>query len=188
MRKNYWIALALVLILPAMLLTVSCAKKEVAATPEVTAPPEKPMEDTSKADAEAAAKAKMQEEQMKAQEAERAKMAAQEAFVNEDIYFEFDSSALMPAAQEILSKKADYLLSATGSNVTIQGNCDERGTEAYNLALGERRAEAAKAFLVNLGVDASRITTISYGEERPLDPAHNEEAWAKNRRDNFVLN
>jgi len=187
MRKNCWIALALVLVLPAMLFTVSCAKKEVAASPEVTTQPEQPMEDTSKADAEAAEKARLEAERLQGEEAERALAAARSAFVNEDIYFEFDSSALLPMAQEILTNKADYLQEVPDATVTIEGNCDERGTEAYNLALGERRAESAKAFLVNLGVNASRITTISYGEERPVDPAHNEEAWAKNRRDHFVL-
>ena len=187
MRKNDWIVLALVLILPAMLFTVSCAKKEVAAAPEVT-PMEQPMEDTSKADAEAAEKARLEAERLQAEEAQRAMMAGRQAFINDDIYFEFDSSALLPMAQETLSQKADYILNNAGLSVTVEGHCDERGTEAYNLALGERRADSAKAFLVNLGVNASQITTISYGEERPVDMGHNEEAWAKNRRDHFVIN
>jgi peptidoglycan-associated lipoprotein len=187
MRKNFWIAMALVLILPAMLFTVSCAKKEVAATPEVTPAPQAAPEDTSKADAEAAEKARLEAERLQAEEAQRKMMAAREAFENEDIYFDFDSSALLPAAQETLSQKADYLLANSGASVTIEGNCDERGTDAYNLALGERRADSAKAFLVNLGVNAAQISTISYGEERPVDPGHNEAAWAKNRRDHFVL-
>lgn len=187
MRKNSWIVLALVLILPAMLFAVSCAKKEVASAPEVT-PMEQPMEDTAKADAEAAEKARLEAERLQAEEAERAMMAARQAFMNEDIYFEFDSSALLPMSQETLSQKADYILSNNGVSVTIEGHCDERGTAAYNLALGERRADAAKAFLVNLGVNPSQVTTISYGEERPVDMGHNEEAWAKNRRAHFALN
>jgi peptidoglycan-associated lipoprotein len=69
----------------------------------------------------------------------------------------------------------------------IEGHCDERGTGEYNLALGERRANSAKNYLVSLGISAARISTISYGKERPLDPGHNEEAWAKNRRDHFVV-
>ena len=71
--------------------------------------------------------------------------------------------------------------------VTIQGHCDERGTNEYNLALGDRRADSTKTFLVDLGISASRLTTVSYGEERPVDPRHNEEAWAKNRRAHFVI-
>ena len=73
------------------------------------------------------------------------------------------------------------------ANVVIEGHCDERGTNAYNLALGERRAESVKMFLVNLGLSDSRMTIISYGEEKPVDMGHNEEAWAKNRRATFVL-
>ncbi len=189
MRKNTWIVLALVLILPAMLFTVSCAKKEVASAPEVT-PVEQPMEDTSTADAdaEAAEKARLEAERLQAEEAQRAMMAERQDFVNNDIYYEFDSSALLPMAQETLSQKADFLLNNAGMSVTVEGHCDERGTAAYNLALGERRAEAAKAFMVNLGVDASQISTISYGEERPVDMGHSEEAWAKNRRAHFTLN
>jgi peptidoglycan-associated lipoprotein len=186
MRKNHWIVLALVFVLPAMLFTVSCAKKEVMAEPEM-APEEQPMEDTSQAEAEAAEKARLEAERLQAEEAERAMMAARQAFTSEDIYFEFDSSALLPMAQETLSQKADYMMNNTGQNAIIEGHCDERGTAAYNLALGERRADAAKAFLVNLGVDAAQISTISYGEERPVDMGHNEEAWAKNRRAHFEV-
>jgi len=76
-------------------------------------------------------------------------------------------------------RKAEWLRENPDATVTIGGHCDERGTNEYNLALGDRRAESAKAFLVDLGIDASRITTISYGEERPVDPRNNEEAWAK---------
>jgi peptidoglycan-associated lipoprotein len=187
MRKNYWIVLALVLVLPAMLFTVSCAKKEVMAEPEM-APEEQPMEEAQMdAEAEAAEKARLEAERLQAEEAERAMMAARQAFTGDDIYFEFDSSALLPMAQETLSQKADYLLKNPGQGAVIEGHCDERGTAAYNLALGERRADAAKAFLVNLGVDTAQINTISYGEERPVDMGHNEEAWAKNRRAHFDL-
>ena len=71
--------------------------------------------------------------------------------------------------------------------VVIEGHCDERGTEEYNIALGERRANSAKKYLINLGVNPSQLSTISFGEEKPADPGHNEEAWAKNRRDEFVV-
>lgn len=179
--------LALVLILPALMFTVSCAKKQVASEPEVVETQE--ALDTAAADAAAAEKARLEAERLQAEEAERAMMAARDAFMNNDIYFEFDSAALLPTAMEALSQKAEYLLgNVDAMSVTIEGHCDERGTEAYNLALGERRADAAKSYLVNLGVSASQINTISYGEEKPLDPAHTEDAWAKNRRAHFVLN
>lgn len=110
-----------------------------------------------------------------------------EEFEMEDIHFEFDSAVLRDDAQGILRKKAAWLLDNQSVEVLIEGHCDERGTAEYNLALGERRATSAKSYLVSLGVKANRLAIISYGEEKPLDPGHNEEAWAKNRRDHFVI-
>ncbi|PKN51043.1 MAG: peptidoglycan-associated lipoprotein [Deltaproteobacteria bacterium HGW-Deltaproteobacteria-13] len=104
-----------------------------------------------------------------------------------DIHFDFDKYNLRPEDRQILTGNADYLLKNKNVKIIIEGNCDERGTAEYNLALGDRRANEAMNFLVNSGVNRKRIKTISYGMERPLDPAHNEEAWAKNRRDHFVV-
>lgn len=103
-----------------------------------------------------------------------------------DIFFDFDSSALSDEAQEQLKKNAAWMEKNPLVNVTIQGHCDERGTDEYNLALGERRATAAKEYLITAGVNAGRLTAVSFGEEMPFDPGHNEEAWAKNRRDHFM--
>jgi len=108
-------------------------------------------------------------------------------FENEDIHFDFDKYYIRPDAAEILKKKAQWLKEHPEVHLLIEGHCDERGTEEYNLALGERRANSAKEFLVNLGIDPKRISIISYGEERPLDTRSCEEAWAKNRRDHFVI-
>jgi peptidoglycan-associated lipoprotein len=105
----------------------------------------------------------------------------------EDIHFEFDQSSLTSEAQEVLKRDADWLRSNSSVAVEIEGHCDERGTIEYNLALGDRRARSAKDFLVNLGVSSTRMRTISYGKEMPLDPGHNEGAWAKNRRDHFTI-
>jgi peptidoglycan-associated lipoprotein len=107
--------------------------------------------------------------------------------MKQDVNFAFDSAVLDATAQAILKDKAGWMKSNMDAATTIEGHCDERGTVAYNIALGERRAEAAKAFLVNLGVPAAKMTTISFGKEKPLDPGHNEQAWAKNRRAHFVL-
>jgi Outer membrane protein and related peptidoglycan-associated (lipo)proteins len=93
----------------------------------------------------------------------------------------------MPEARETLKQHADKLTQNKNYNVLIEGHCDERGTTEYNLALGERRAKEAMKYFVELGIDGKRIKTISYGKERPLDPGNNEEAWAKNRRDHFVV-
>ncbi len=103
------------------------------------------------------------------------------------IHFAFDSYELTPKAKEILKKKAEILLNYPSIKMIIEGHCDERGTEEYNLALGERRARAAYEYLILLGIEADRLSIVSYGEEKPLDPRHNEEAWAKNRRDEFRI-
>lgn len=103
-----------------------------------------------------------------------------------DINFDFDNFDLGDEAREVLKKHAAWLTENKGVNITVEGHCDERGTAEYNLALGERRAKAAAMFLVNMGIDDKRIKTISYGEELPLDPGHDEAAWARNRRAHFV--
>ena len=103
------------------------------------------------------------------------------------IYFDFDKSDLSADARSGLQANADYLKSNSSVAVTIEGNCDERGSAEYNLALGKRRAEAAFKYLADLGVEASRMTTISFGKERPAVEGHNELAWAKNRRDDFKV-
>lgn len=98
------------------------------------------------------------------------------------VYFDFDDAAIRPEFAELLQAHADYLVKNPGVSVRIEGHTDERGTPEYNIALGERRANAVKAYLSGLGVQASQMNTVSYGEEMPLDPAHTDEAWAKNRR------
>jgi len=114
--------------------------------------------------------------------------AAAMAFVTENIYFAFDSATLSDQAQEILNGKAEYLRSNSGVAITVEGHCDARGTDAYNMALGERRAESVRGFLVDLGISADRLHTLSYGEERPVAMGQNEASWAKNRRAQFVIN
>lgn len=105
----------------------------------------------------------------------------------QSIHFDFDKYNLTDEAIAILTKNAEILLNNPDIEITIEGHCDERGTDEYNLALGEKRAMAARDFLVRFGIEKSRISIVSYGEERPLDPRHNEEAWAKNRRAEFVI-
>ena len=112
---------------------------------------------------------------------------AQEALVKEDVYFDYDSSALNPDAESTLLSKASYLQQNTSVHIIVEGHTDDRGTVEYNLSLGERRAESCKSFLINNGISADRIITISYGEERPAAGGSDESAWAKNRRAHFVL-
>jgi peptidoglycan-associated lipoprotein len=113
---------------------------------------------------------------------------SQEAFVSENIYFAFDSSVLSDQAQQILNSKAEYLRTNPDITITVEGHCDDRGTNAYNVVLGERRAKSVKIFLTGLGIGTNRLNTVSYGEERPIATRHDEASWAQNRRAQFVIN
>ncbi len=101
------------------------------------------------------------------------------------IHFDFDKSDIKSEYKKTLEENAAWLKQNKDAKVTVEGHCDERGTEEYNLALGQHRAKTTKAYLVNLGVDAKRLSTKSYGEEKPLETCHNESCWWKNRRADF---
>ncbi len=103
------------------------------------------------------------------------------------VYFDFDSSAIRPDQIAAIEADAAVLKNNPGVNIRIEGNCDERGTNEYNMALGERRAQSGKRYIENLGVDPSRMSTISYGEEKPINHGHDELSWSQNRRDDFVI-
>ncbi len=120
-------------------------------------------------------------------EEKKAAEAAPEVTSLDTAYFDFDKYTLKPEAREALKKAADWLSKNTDKKVAIQGNCDERGTVEYNLALGQRRAEASAKYLVDLGIAKDRVSTVSYGKERPVCKESNEECWAKNRRADVVL-
>jgi peptidoglycan-associated lipoprotein len=108
--------------------------------------------------------------------------------VGDRVFFAFDRSDLNADSRATLEKLASWMTTYQNVTITIEGHCDERGTREYNLALGERRSDAARDYLVALGVDGGRVTTISYGKERPAVLGSNEDAWAQNRRDVFVVN
>lgn len=152
-------------------------------------------EPSIKKEAERTKEMKPKEEQG-AKEFEKSLMAKKEpgiegeVFENKllnDIHFDFDKYNIRPGDAEILKENAVLLKKYPKVKVQIEGHCDERGTNEYNMALGERRANSAKKYLIKLGVQEDRVPTVSYGEERPLDPGHNEGAWAKNRRDHFTI-
>jgi len=103
-----------------------------------------------------------------------------------DIHFDFDKYNIRPGDAETLKKDFEWFKQNPGKKARVEGHCDERGTVEYNLVLGQKRADSAKAYLVNLGADGKLIETVSYGKEKPIDPGHNEEAWAKNRRVHFL--
>ncbi|MDI6776657.1 MAG: peptidoglycan-associated lipoprotein Pal [Syntrophales bacterium] len=199
-KRNLWVILILTVCVSAMLVT-GCAKKPVQkAVITGEEPPaveqQVPLEDQAakeQAARERALKEQTLKEQALKEQAAKEEAAkelvptAKEEFKLEDIHFDFDKFNLKPEVRKILEQHTDWLLKHENCSLVIEGHCDERGTTEYNLALGERRAAAAAKYLTDLGIDETRIETISYGEERPLDPGHNEEAWAKNRRAHFVV-
>lgn len=186
MKSRWYIAVMVILAL-SLLLGAGCAKKTTSSAPPESSvdikddsswtPPPPPEEYEAPVDEEALA----------AEEMAREKAAAVEELTSATIHFDFDSYELGEEARSVLSRKADIMRNFTDVKVVIEGHCDERGTEEYNLALGERRARAAYEHLVILGVDPERMSIVSFGEERPVDPAHNEAAWAQNRRSEFVV-
>ena len=173
MRLKIWVGLGVLLALVLMLGT-GCAKKKVSAEP---APVKK----------EKAPDTVRQRDIQEQAAARRAMQRAENELQANRIYFDFDKYDLKPESKAVLKEKAGILKKYKDWKMLIEGHCDERGTEEYNLALGERRARAAYEFLVILGVESSRLKIVSFGEERPADPGHSETAWAKNRRDEFKV-
>ena len=118
--------------------------------------------------------------------AQKRPKAAKAAPALQRIHFDFDKSNIKPEYEPVLRANAAWMQAHKNTNVTIEGNCDQRGSVEYNLALGDRRAKSAQNYLINLGIPASRLSTISYGKERPLCTQMNESCWWQNRRDDFV--
>ena len=203
MKRNAIIVTLFIFACSSIFFMCSCAKKKLVTEESViTARPT----EVEKAEKEAAAVKRAQQEEArraeevrieKLEELEEAKrreaeekarqLAEAQGFELQPIYFDFDRSSIRDEARAILEKTAAFLKENPGIRIRIEGNCDERGTNEYNLALGERRANSAKLFLVSLGISPDRIRAISYGEERPLALGGGEDAWAKNRRDDFVV-
>lgn len=140
-------------------------------------------------EARARAEAERRAEQRRADSVAASKRTSEQLQLTlaELIHFDFDKSSIRPIDADILNRKVPVLNANPTLRIQIAGNCDERGSDEYNLALGNRRAMASKAYLVNHGVDTGRIEIVSYGKERPLDPGHNPEAWAKDRNDEFEI-
>ncbi len=128
----------------------------------------------------------LKDQQLKDQQQARI-IEAKSRFLNQNILFDYDSAELTGQAKVLLREKADWLQANPSETVMIEGHCDERGTTVYNLALGERRANTARTYLVDLGISARRLGTVSYGEEKPLDPAPTEAAYRINRRAQFII-
>ncbi len=199
--KNYRIFFIVALIL-AWGMSLGCGKK-VVRTGSLTAPAaqqqiskdseSQPGAAEEKTDAAAEDKLAAERERRMREEALREKAAREEAAREaakklrlEPVFFDYDQWSIREDQKPVMAKNAEWLKSHPKIRIQIEGNCDDRGTAEYNLALGQKRAESAKKYLEGLGVSGERMKTISYGLERPLDPGHNEAAWAKNRRADFV--
>ncbi len=169
----------------ALLAAAACGGKKPAEAPApAPAPtPAAPIDST-------AIKARMRQDSINAADA-RARAAAElqaqlSAQLTAMINFDFDKSDIMPGDMANLDRKAAILMANPSLRIQIAGNCDNRGSDEYNLALGNRRAAAAQRYLINKGVSAGQLSIVSYGEERPVNPADNEAAWAQNRNDQFM--
>jgi peptidoglycan-associated lipoprotein len=184
------------------LIMIGCPKKTVVQEE----PPIQKSEEASKLEAERAEKEAKERELARIKE-EEARKAREKEFEKslvtkkepgiegevfeskllKDVHFDFDKYDIRPEDAEVLKQNGALLKKHLNLKIQIEGHCDERGTVEYNLALGERRANSVKKYLISLGISGDRISTISYGKERPLDPGHDEAAWAKNRRAHFVI-
>jgi peptidoglycan-associated lipoprotein len=177
-----------ILILCIGLIMTGCPKKTV-----VKEEPAITKEEAAKAEVERIAK----EKEAKAREEFEKSLVAKktpgiegvvfESSLLKDIRFDFDKYDIRPGEAAILKENVAVLKKYHNVKIQIEGHCDERGTNEYNLALGERRANSTKKYLLSMGISPERISTISYGEERPVDTGHNEEAWAKNRRAHTIV-
>ena len=201
MKRNLVVATLVVFAFSSIFLLSSCAKKQVITEEKEMEAPAPEVAKEEKAAVPAAKEEKMEEakiERLKElEEAKKIEAAIDEEmawmerraakFEAEAIYFDFDKSFIRLEYRPVLQEKAAFLKDYPDMRARIEGNCDERGTNEYNLALGDRRGSSAKNFLISLGIAADRIETISYGEERPRGLGHNEASWSQNRRDDFVL-
>jgi peptidoglycan-associated lipoprotein len=192
MRRTLWLVLIVVISVGLVFSVSGCAKKKVTSEEEMGAAAEKTAPKPGEPGYE-----KIYEESMAAKDES---LEAQAAMEKEHevlegrtsapllpIYFDFDKSNVREDQRARIEKNAVFLKENMDVRVRIEGNCDERGTNEYNMALGERRALNAKKYLINLGIHEDRMHTISYGEEKPLLHGHDEYSWAQNRRDDFVL-
>lgn len=165
----------------------ACARRPpppVATQPAVDTAAERRAREAAEASRRAEEEARRRAEEEARRKAERERVLG---IIAERVHFDFDKSDIRPDMEPILQRKIEVLRRYPGIKLQIEGHCDERGSNEYNLALGQRRAESAKRYLTSYGLDAARFTTISYGEERPVDPGHNEDAWWKNRRTEFPV-
>lgn len=191
MKRQLLMHVMMAVLVAGLLTMVACSKPTVAdpGTMNQGQSGETDAERTARLEAERVAR--LDAERIKAQQLNDQRQAqiveAKSRFLNQNILFDYDRAELSDQAKILLREKADWLQANPSVTVMIEGHCDERGTTVYNLALGERRANTARIYLVDLGVSARRLGTVSYGEEKPLDPAPTDAAYRINRRAQFII-
>jgi len=179
-----------------IIILILCVGLFLTGCPKKTVMKEEPSMTKEDAAARERAEQATKEQELKAKELDKSLVVKKEPGIEgtvfessllKDIRFDFDKYDIRPEDTEILKENAALLKKYPNVKIQIEGHCDERGTTEYNVALGERRANSTKRYLLSLGISTDRLSTISYGEEKPVDPGHTEEAWAKNRRAHFVI-
>lgn len=185
-------AMRVLFVLACLSMFFACAQKNVTSEPTAT----QSSEEEALAAARAAELARQQEmerqraleiQQLQQEAARREQMAARNIFLYEDIYFAFNRAELLSEAQDVINRKALWFFDHPDVSVIIEGHCDERGSNEFNMLLGEKRAGNVKTYLIGLGINSERMLAVSFGKELPVDPGHNEEAWSKNRRVHFRI-
>lgn len=176
--KKFLVVIAVAALVMSLGLAAGCGKEQVAA-------PGGQLSAEEQARLEAERQRRLREAQLQEQEARASQL--REVFVNQDIHFDYDRYDLSAEAKQTLNDKAEYMRGNPALMVIVEGHCDERGSNAYNMALGEKRSKAAAAYLEAMGIAPNRLETVSYGEERPLVMGTSEEAYAANRRGHFVI-
>jgi peptidoglycan-associated lipoprotein len=177
--------LSLIAVLAASLVAAGCGTKRPPAVTGTSGPPPTSIPETGAPESLEAGPDIVLETEGLAEDALESEMGEGGPLAN--VYFGYDQSSLTDEARATLEKHALWLQNHRDVRVQIEGHCDERGTVEYNLALGDARAQSARDYLLSLGVSPDRLSTVSYGKERPMDPGHNETAWAKNRRAHFKV-
>ncbi len=176
MRRNLVFLVMITLVLSVALVFSSCAKKLGSSEgAEKQAVAQKQSAATDQAASQKAAAAAKAEAELK------------EVAAIGDVYFDYNTASLRPEGKKALQKYAEWLKAHPKYVLKVEGHCDERGTVEYNMALGEKRANAAMKYIQTLGADKNKVSAVSYGKERPVDPGHDEKAWSKNRRDHIVV-
>jgi peptidoglycan-associated lipoprotein len=188
MRGKFANLFSVFVVLTLMIAVGACSKKSVPSQPGYGGTESSPYGTMGAGSGAGLDDARWRELGITTEEQKREFLEKAKTFENQDVYYDYDAYTLSAPAKKVLDEKIAFLKQYAKVKVTVEGHCDERGTTEYNLALGERRANAAQQYILNSGLQTQKLTTISYGKERPIATGHDESSYAKNRRAHFALN